>query len=125
MTSKKLGQLYKNGEIIIKQGTMGNCLYVVQEGKVEVINETRDGEVKVAELGETEFFGEMGLFENDVRSCTVRAVGDAKILTVDKRNFYKSIHQDSSLAYRLLEKMSNRLREANKRINSMEGTDSA
>lgn len=124
MTSKKLGQLYKNGEIIIKQGTMGNCLYVVQEGKVEVINETRDGEVKVAELGETEFFGEMGLFENDVRSCTVRAVGDAKILTVDKRNFYKSIHQDSSLAYRLLEKMSNRLREANKRINSMEGTDS-
>lgn len=123
MTSKKLGQLYKNGEIIIKQGTMGNCLYVVQEGKVEVINETRDGEVKVAELGETEFFGEMGLFENDVRSCTVRAVGDAKILTVDKRNFYKSIHQDSSLAYRLLEKMSNRLREANKRINSMEGMD--
>lgn len=125
MTSKKLGQLYRNGEIIIKQGTMGNCLYVVQEGKVEVINETRDGEIKVAELGETEFFGEMGLFENDVRSCTVRAVGDAKILTVDKRNFYKSIHQDSSLAYRLLEKMSNRLREANKRINSIEGSDSA
>ena len=125
MTSKKLGQLYRNGETIIKQGTMGNCLYVVQEGKVEVINETRDGEVKVAELGETEFFGEMGLFENDVRSCTVRAVGDAKILTVDKRNFYKSIHQDSSLAYRLLEKMSNRLREANKRINSIEGSDSA
>ena len=104
---------------------MGNCLYGVQEGKVEVINETRDGEIKVAELGETEFFGEMGLFENDVRSCTVRAVGDAKILTVDKRNFYKSIHQDSSLAYRLLEKMSNRLREANKRINSIEGSDSA
>ena len=85
-----------------------------------MIKETPEGEVKVAELGETEFFGEMGLFEEDVRSCSVRALGDAKVLTIDKRNLYKSIHQDSSLAYRLLEKMSNRLREANKMIKSGE-----
>ena len=120
MKNKKLGQLFKDGELIIKQGTRGNCLYVIQEGVVEVIKETPEGDVKVAELGETEFFGEMGLFEEDVRSCTVRAKGDTKILTVDKRNFYKSIHQDSSLAYRLLEKMSNRLREANKMIKAGE-----
>ena len=105
MRNNKLGQLYKDRELIIKQGTEGNCLYVVQEGKVEVIKETPRGEVKVAELGETEFFGEMGLFEQDVRSCTARALGEVKVLTIDKRNFYKSIHQDSSLAYRLLEKM--------------------
>ncbi len=120
MKNKKLGQNYKEGELIIKQGTKGNCLYVIQEGKVEVLKETPSGDVKVAELGETEFFGEMGLFEEDVRSCTVRAIGDARILTIDKRNLYKSIHQDSSLAYRLLEKMSNRLREANKMIKSGE-----
>ena len=118
MRNKKLGKLYKDGEIIIKQGTRGNCLYVVQEGKVEIIHETPDGDVKVAELGETEFFGEMGLFEEDVRSCTVRALGDAKILTIDKRNFYKSIRRDSSLAYRLLEKMSNRLRDATHKIHN-------
>lgn len=120
MKNKKLGQNYKEGELIIKQGTKGNCLYVIQEGKVEVVKETASGDVKVAELGETEFFGEMGLFEEDVRSCTVRAIGDARILTIDKRNLYKSIHRDSSLAYRLLEKMSNRLREANKMIKSGE-----
>ena len=120
MKNKKLGQNYKEGELIIKQGAKGNCLYVIQEGKVEVVKETASGDVKVAELGETEFFGEMGLFEEDVRSCTVRAIGDARILTIDKRNLYKSIHRDSSLAYRLLEKMSNRLREANKMIKSGE-----
>ena len=118
MRNKKLGKLYKDREIIIKQGTRGNCLYVVQEGKVEIIHETPEGDVKVAELGETEFFGEMGLFEEDVRSCTVRALGDAKILTIDKRNFYKSIRRDSSLAYRLLEKMSNRLRDATNKIHN-------
>ena len=68
-------------------------------------------------LGETEFFGEMGLFEKDVRSCTVKALGVVRVLTIDKKNFYESIQNDASLAYRLLEKMSNRLRDANKMIN--------
>lgn len=114
---KDLGQLFKNGEVIIKQGTSGNCLFVIQEGKVEVINEHNGDDIKLAELGETEFFGEMGLFEKDVRSCTIRALGDVRVLTVDKKNFYESIQNDASLAYRLLEKMSNRLRDANKMIN--------
>lgn len=114
--TKAIGQLYKNGEVIIKQGTLGNCLFVIQEGKVEVILERESKEITIAELGKTEFFGEMGLFEKDVRSCTVRAKGDAQILTVDKNNFYKSIQDDASLAYRLLEKMSNRLRQANLKI---------
>jgi len=116
MENNKLGFLYIDGEVIIRQGTVGNCLYVIQEGKVEVIDETEGYEKRVAVLGESEFFGEMGLFENDVRSCTVRALGDAKILTIDKKNFYKSIEKDPSIAYRLLEKMSKRLRETNEKI---------
>lgn len=118
MKNKKLGKLYKDKEIIVKQGDEGKCLYVIQEGRVDVIHETPEGDQKVAELGESDFFGEMGLFENDVRSCTVRAAGEVRILTIDKRNFFKSINRDSSLAYRLLEKMSNRLREANEKINN-------
>ncbi len=116
MKKNTLGHLYKDGEIIIKQNTLGKCLYVIQEGKVEVIDENNGKEIKIAELGETEFFGEMGLFEKDVRSCTVRALGDAKVLTVDKKNFYKTIQQDPTLAYRLLEIMSKRLRKTNKKI---------
>jgi CRP/FNR family transcriptional regulator, cyclic AMP receptor protein len=116
MKNKKLGRQYKDGEVIIKQGDTGDCLYVIQEGKVEVIFESGNKEIKLAELGETEFFGEMGLFEKDVRSSTVRAMGDAKVMTIDKKNFYKTIQKDPTLAYRLLEKMSNRLRETNKKL---------
>ena len=116
MRNKKLGRLYTDGEVVIKQGDQGDCLYVIQEGKVEVIDDSGKTEIKLAELGETEFFGEMGLFEKDVRSCTVRVIGEANIMTIDKRNFYKTIQKDPSLAYRLLEKMSNRLRETNKKL---------
>lgn len=111
-----LGHLYQDGEIIIKQGTVGDCLYVIQQGKVEVVRESDKKEIIIAELGEKEFFGEMALFEKDVRSCTVRAKGDTKVLTLDKKGLYKTIQKDPSLAFRLLEKMSNRLREVDKKI---------
>jgi CRP-like cAMP-binding protein len=116
MENKTLGTSYSPGEIIIKKGTSGNCLYVIQQGSVEVIDEKNGVEIKIAELSEPDFFGEMGLFEKDVRSCTVKALGEVKILTVDKKNFYKAIQQDATLAYRLLEKMSNRLRNTNKKV---------
>jgi flavin-dependent dehydrogenase len=118
MKNQALGRRYRDGEMIIKQGDVGDCIYVIQEGKVEVFNENHRGEIKIAELGTNEFFGEMGLFEKDVRSCTVRACGEAKILTIDKRNFYKIIHKDPTLAYNLMQKMSYRLREINKKLNT-------
>ena len=116
MRSNKLGRLYNDGDIVIKQGTVGECFYVIQEGKVEVVDESGEKEVIITELGETDFFGEMSLFEKDVRSCTVRAKGEAKILTMDKKSLYKNIKKDPSLAFRLLEKMSNRIRETNKHV---------
>ena len=112
-----LGRQFKDGEVIIKQGEPGDCLYVIQKGRVEVIDESGEKEIKLAELGETEFFGEMGLFEKDVRSATIRSLGESKVLTIDKKNFYKTIQKDPSIAYRILERMSHRLREMNKKLN--------
>lgn len=111
-----LGRKYMDGENIIKQGETGDCVYVIQKGKVAVVDESGEQEIIIAELGEREFFGEMGLFEKDVRSATVRSVGKSMVLTIDKRNFYRTIQKDPSIAYRLLERMSFRLREMNKRL---------
>lgn len=117
--STTFGRVYKDGELIIQQGEVGDCLYVIQEGRVEVIDETGGSNVKVAELGDKEFFGEMGLFEKDVRSCTVRAMGDTKVLTIDKQNFIATIGKDPSLAFRLLESMSRRLRQTTKELGAL------
>jgi CRP-like cAMP-binding protein len=116
LTNTTLGRNFKGGEVIIKQGTVGDCLYVIQQGNVEVIIESESGDKKIAVLTEKDFFGEMGLFEKDVRSCTIRALDDVKVLTIDKKNFYKTIQKDPSLAFNLLEKMSKRLRATNKLI---------
>jgi CRP-like cAMP-binding protein len=111
MTTGELGKVYKDGEIIVRQGEVGDCMYVIQEGQVEVIAEDNGEEIHLAVRGEGEFFGEMAIFDRDVRSATVRALGQVRVLTVDKKNFLRRVHEDPALAFRIVETMSRRLRE--------------
>jgi CRP-like cAMP-binding protein len=111
MESGALGKVYKDTEIIIKQGELGDCIFVIQEGLVEIVNETDHGEVQLAMRGTGEFFGEMAIFERAVRMATVRAIGEARVLTVDKKNFLRRVHEDPSLAFHLAQTMSARVRE--------------
>jgi CRP-like cAMP-binding protein len=113
MRRAALGKRWADGEVIVRQGEVGNSMYVVQAGEVEVLRETEDGEVHLADLGAGDFFGEMSIFEREVRSATVRARGEANVLTVDKRTLLKRIKEDPFLAVSILQTMSNRIREIN------------
>ena len=116
MDTGTLGRTYHDGDIIVRQGEVGECMFVIQYGQVEVVAETDDGEVRLAVRGEDDFIGEMAIFERDVRSATVRALGEVRVLTVDKRNFLRRIHEDPSLAFRLVETMSGRIRDLSEEI---------
>jgi flavin-dependent dehydrogenase len=106
----ELGRVYQDGEDIIRQGEIGNCMYVIQDGFVEVIKDVDGKFLRVAELGPGEFFGEMSLFERISRSATVRAVGHARVLTIDKGALLGRIQEDPGLAFRMLEKLCTRIR---------------
>lgn len=106
-----LGRNYQDGEAIVRQGEPGNCMYVIQDGYVEVVKETSGQEVTLAILGESDFFGEMAIFENEVRAATVRAIGPARVLTIDSRSLLRRIHEDPYFAYRLMYVMSSRVRK--------------
>jgi CRP-like cAMP-binding protein len=116
MKTRGLGKVYQDGQDLIHQGEVGDCMYVIQKGQVEVLAEKDGGEVQLAVLGEGEIFGEMAVFEREVRSATVRALGEVRALTVDKKNFLRRIQEDPSLAFRLMQTMSRRIRELNNEI---------
>jgi CRP-like cAMP-binding protein len=115
-----LGKDYADREVIVKQGEPGNCMYVVQDGQVEAIAETDGHEMRLRTLGPGEFFGEMCLFGTEKRSCTIRALGKARILTVDKKNFLGGIQEDPSLAFRMVKVMSQRIRDLTDRLAAFE-----
>jgi CRP/FNR family transcriptional regulator len=124
MASGELGKIYQDGEEIICEGEEGNCMFVIQEGEVEVIIDGEDDqEIRLAVRGEGEFFGEMAIFDRDVRSATVRALGEARVLTVDKKNFMRRVHEDPSLAFRLVETMSRRIRELGEEVARLQKAD--
>lgn len=110
MKVSNLGKLYKDGEIICREGDEGNNMYVIQSGKVEVIKKSPEGEVTLTTLKGGDFFGEMSLFDHLPRSVTVRAAGDARILSIDKKGFFSRVSEDPSLAFNILEGMSSRIR---------------
>lgn len=111
MKKGDLGKTFSDGEIIIRQGDSGDCMYVIQSGAVEVYRESNGKEILLATRGEKEFFGEMALFSKEVRSATVKAKGESSILTIDKKNLLVNIQKDPSLAFRIIETMSKRIRE--------------
>jgi CRP-like cAMP-binding protein len=111
MRTSDLGRVYGEGEVIIRQGEPGEYMYEILDGEVEVLQQKAGTEVRLAVLGKGNFFGEMAIFEREVRSATIRALGEVRILTIDKRILLRRISEDPSLALRILETMSKRIRE--------------
>jgi CRP-like cAMP-binding protein len=111
-----LGKEYKTGEVVFRQGDKGNCMFVIQDGEVEAIAESDGREFRLRTMGPNEFFGEMALFEHEVRTATIRTTKPTRILSIDKKNFLGGIHEDPSLAFRIVQTMSHRIRDLTDRL---------
>ncbi len=120
MDTSALGKVYKDGEVIVRQGNEGNCMYVIQSGQVEIVKEVNGRKIRLAVRGKGEFFGEMALFEREARMATVRALGPARVLTIDKMNLLRRIHEDPFLALNLIEHMSARIRQLSEEVSRLE-----
>jgi CRP/FNR family transcriptional regulator len=128
MGTDGLGKIYGDRQAVVRQGETGDCMYAIQNGRVEVVRETDGGEVRVAVLEEGDIFGEMAIFEKEVRSATVRALGEARVLSIDKRTFLRRVQEDPSLAFNLALMMCKRIRRLNAELASLRqgaGTASA
>ena len=111
-----LGKDYKDGSTIFEENSIGKEMYIIISGKVKIIKEKGKVETILATLDEGEFFGEMSLFDNNPRSATVKAMGNVKLLEINQKGFLRKISKDPSLAFRMLEKMSKRIRIADERL---------
>ncbi len=108
--SRCLGKIYRDDAVICRQGELGECLYVIGEGQAEVIVRRGDKEFCLGVLEAGDFFGEAELLEPGVRPATLRAVGAAVVLTVDKRTFLHQLHEDPSFAIKIIRRMARRIR---------------
>jgi len=97
---------FEPGEAIFEQGNVGDRLYVIRRGQVEVL---RDGE-RLNTLGAGEYFGEMALLSSQPRMATVRATQPTDVLAIAKGDFNKILASFPELGNTLAEVMAHRSR---------------
>ena len=101
---RELGKKMHDGEILFRQGEAADRMYVIKSGKVEVFRVQDGREVKLGELGNDDFFGEMGSIEDSAWRACVRSKGEAQVFTIDQKFFMRKFHEDPSFAFRILVK---------------------
>lgn len=103
---------FQPGQIIVTQGTPGHAFYLILSGSVEIL---RDG-TSLGAFGPGDFFGEMSLLDQAPRSATIRAIDPTSCLMLSSWDFKAVLERNPSIAIKLLEVLSRRLRVADDRI---------
>jgi cAMP-dependent protein kinase regulator len=79
---------FTKGELVIKQGEQGNCLFIVEKGELECFKTFQDGETRlVKQYYEGDVFGELSLLYNSPRAAEVVAVNDVILWKLDRYIF--------------------------------------
>ena len=86
---------FEAGEIVIKQGDIGDSYFVIQEGVCEVLKAPSKDEPpkKVAELSIGDHFGEEALLTSSTRNATIRMLTSGILMRLSKKDFMQLIHK--------------------------------
>jgi CRP-like cAMP-binding protein len=119
MQEGELGKLYPKGTVIFSEGDKGDVMYVIQTGSVRISKKIDGRDIDIALLGQDELLGEMALFDMQNRSATATVESQARILSVDKRKLFTTISREPTLAFKIIETMSKRIRKLNEDLVAM------
>ncbi|MHB2015479.1 MAG: cyclic nucleotide-binding domain-containing protein [Candidatus Xenobia bacterium] len=105
------------GEIIMRENELGDTMYVVVRGRVSVIKNFRtSSQVVLAEMGATDYFGEMAVLDNAPRSATVLVEEDTELLCISGEKLHDIIQQKPELAFEIFRVLTRRLRDADEKL---------
>ncbi len=106
------------GETVIREGEEGDCLFVIDEGRVRTEKRTPSGDLWTVRFHEKGgVFGELSLLDRVLRSATVVAETDCTLLAIERDRFHafgdRHPHAGLLVTRRLAERLASRLRKAN------------
>lgn len=104
----------KKGEAIFKQGDLGDTMFVIRAGTVELQVSGRTVET----LHRGDFMGEMALVDSEPRSATALCTTDCEVVPIDRERFQYLVKETPFAALEVMQKMAERLRRMN-RANSV------
>ena len=111
---------FKRGEAIVEQGKKSNALSIILTGRARVVTtDSRGREVILATMHPGDYVGEMSLIDDEPHSATVSAEIQTDILLLGRLEFASCLPENSSMTYAVLKGLVQRLRRADRKIESL------
>ena len=111
---------FKRGELIVEQGKKTDALAIILTGRARVFTaDNRGREVILATLNPGDYVGEMSLIDDLPHSATVRADVLTDVLMLGRHQFADCLPDSGSMAYLVMKGLVQRLRHADRKIESL------
>jgi CRP-like cAMP-binding protein len=110
------------GETVFREGDLGTEMYILHEGKVEILKELDGEEQQLAVLEKGDFFGEMSLLEDLPRTATARSLEGCKLIRINGATFDQMLRSKPEIAVRIMRKLSRRLRQTDQLLEEALGS---
>jgi CRP-like cAMP-binding protein len=108
---------FEPGQIVFREGDASDTCYIVRSGRARAIREHADGRtITLATFGPGDIFGELAMFEDELRSATVEAVQDTSVVAVLGPDMRRLMVEHPEISMRLVVALGRRLRETNDRL---------
>ena len=105
-------QQYEAGEIVFKEGDIGDALYIIRSGRVVVVKGNFNTPTVLGYRGMGEIVGEMALLENQPRSASIVAMENLSLLRISLEDFQRFLKTNTTLGLSILGSLSRRLRDS-------------
>lgn len=114
MTIEKCINDYAASEMIFEEGSSGRELFVVLDGKVDIVKNSGADRTVIVTLGKGEFFGEMAVIDGSARSASaVAAIAGTRVMRINHARFVYLVSQQPAFALMIMDALSKRLRASN------------
>jgi CRP-like cAMP-binding protein len=105
---------FEPGEEVVREGDVGDALFLIKEGNIRIAKKVgENNSVDLAEIGEGECFGDMAVFDAELRSASAFAKGRTVVLRLDGEDLIDVIVECPYIAIEFLKMFVKRLRKAN------------
>jgi CRP/FNR family transcriptional regulator len=103
-------EAYEDGHTLFHEGDVGDKLFIVVSGNVQILKNQDGVEKPIVTLKENNFLGELALFDAETRTATARCVGPCTFLVIERNDMEQLAHEYPAIAFGFIKVLISRMR---------------
>ncbi len=103
-------EAYEDGHTLFYEGDVGDKLFIVVSGNVQILKNQDGVEKPIVTLKENNFLGELALFDAETRTATARCVGPCTFLVIERNDMEQLAHEYPAIAFGFIKVLISRMR---------------